>query len=77
VPILLLSQGRMSHGIKRQRESPEKEAARREREKNQIAEYRSLTEDVMTRVYPSLTQLLRMLIVSSEVGMTSQKLHST
>lgn len=47
----------MSHGIKRQRESPEKEAARREKEKNQISEYRSLTEDVMTRVYHSLTRL--------------------
>ena len=40
----------MSHGVKRQRESVENEAARREKEKSQINEYRTLTEDVMTRV---------------------------
>jgi len=41
---------RMSHGVKRQRESPEKEAARLEKEKAQINDYRALTEDVLTRV---------------------------
>ena len=40
----------MSHGVKRQRESPEKEAARLEKEKAQINDYRALTEDVLTRV---------------------------
>jgi hypothetical protein len=50
---------RMSHGIKRQRESPEKEAARRDKERSQIQEYRSLTEDVMTRVSsPSYKSLI-------------------
>jgi hypothetical protein len=42
----------MSHGIKRQRESPEKEAARVEKEKSQISEYRALVEDIMLRVHP-------------------------
>ena len=64
----------MSHGIKRQRESPEKEAARREKERTQITEYRTLTEDVMTRVvvlvYASADRF-------SEVRMISQKMHST
>lgn len=40
----------MSHGIKRQKESPEKEAARKERERAQVDEYRALSEDVMNRV---------------------------
>jgi len=40
----------MSHGVKRQREPAKKEAARREKEKSQISEYRTLTEDVMARV---------------------------
>jgi hypothetical protein len=43
----------MSHGIKRQKESPEKEAARREKEQAQVEEYLKLTEDVMTRVLPT------------------------
>lgn len=43
----------MSHGIQRKRETPEKEAARKEKEKAQVQEYRALTEDVMNKV-PSL-----------------------
>jgi len=42
----------MSHGVKRQKESPEREAARKEKEQAQIEEYRGLTEDVMNRVIP-------------------------
>ena len=61
---------RMSHGVKRQRESVEKEAARREKEKSQINEYRSLTEDVMKRVTGSI---FRQLIVFSEARMTCRK----
>ena len=64
----------MSHGVKRQRESVEKEAARREKEKSQINEYRSLTNDVMRRVTRSI---FRQLIVFSEVRMTCRKLRST
>jgi|SRR5579859_319321 len=41
---------KMSHGVSRQKESPEKEAARLEKEKSQVAEYCALVEDVMTRV---------------------------
>lgn len=48
----------MSHGIKRQRESPEKEAARLEKEKSQISDYRALVEDVMLRVYPQTLSLV-------------------
>jgi geranylgeranyl transferase type-2 subunit alpha len=48
----------MSHGIKRQRESPEKEAARLEKERSQISEYRALVEDVMLRVYSSFILVL-------------------
>jgi len=44
----------MSHSVKRQRESPEKEAARLEKERTQISEYRALTEDVLARVIPLL-----------------------
>jgi hypothetical protein len=40
----------MSHAVKRKRESPEKEAARKEKEKGEISEYRKLTENVMARV---------------------------
>lgn len=47
----------MSHGIKRQRESPEKEAARIEKEKTLVNEYRTLVEDVMTRVFPPNPEL--------------------
>jgi hypothetical protein len=42
----------MSHSVKRQRESPEKEAARLEKGKAQIIDYRALTEDVLARVIP-------------------------
>src|SRR5271163_3586969 len=45
----------MSHGVTRRRESPEKEAARKEKEKGQIVEYRALAQDVLTRVPPSQT----------------------
>ena len=48
--LLACQRRRMSHGVKRQRESPEKEAARLEKEKAQINDYRALTEDVLTRV---------------------------
>ena len=44
----------MSHGVQRQRLSPEKEAARREKESAQIIDYRKLTEDVMNRVLHAL-----------------------
>jgi hypothetical protein len=44
----------MSHGVKRQKESSEKEAARREKEKAQIDDYRSLAEQVMNRVCLSI-----------------------
>ena len=44
----------MSHGVKRQREPAKKEAARREKEKSQINEYRTLTEDVMARIQKSI-----------------------
>ena len=44
---------RMSHGVKRQRESPEKEVARLEKERAEISDYRALTEEVMARVFPS------------------------
>jgi len=40
----------MSHGIKRARESQEKEAARKEKERAQVQEYRALTDDVMNKV---------------------------
>jgi len=40
----------MSHAVKRQRESPEKEAARKEKERTLLNEYRTLVEDVMKRV---------------------------
>jgi len=42
----------MSHGVKRQRESPEKEAARKEKEKSLVNEYKSLVQQIMTRVPP-------------------------
>ena len=42
----------MSHGVTRKRESPEKEAARREKERSEVNEYRKLTEEVMSRVLP-------------------------
>lgn len=42
----------MSHGVKRQRESPEKEQARKEKEKTLVHEYKSLVQDIMTRVPP-------------------------
>jgi hypothetical protein len=42
----------MSHGVTRRRESPEKEAARKEKEKGQIVEYRALVQDVLTHVFP-------------------------
>jgi hypothetical protein len=45
----------MSHGVTRLRESPEKEAARKEKEKAQIVEYRALVQDVLTHVPPSQT----------------------
>ena len=41
---------RMSHAVKRQRESPEKETAWKEKEKTLLNEYRTLVEDVMKRV---------------------------
>ena len=62
----------MSHGLKRQRESPEKEAARLEREKAQISDYRALTEDVLTRVCP----IAVIPLIFSEQIMTCPKLHS-
>jgi len=40
----------MSHGVKRAKQTAEKEAARKDKERAQIQEYRALTEDVMTRV---------------------------
>jgi hypothetical protein len=40
----------MSHGVKRQRESPEKEAARLQKEEAELSGYRTLLDDVMTRV---------------------------
>jgi hypothetical protein len=43
----------MSHGVQRQKESPEKEVARREKEQAQLEGYLKLTEDVMTRVLPT------------------------
>jgi hypothetical protein len=42
----------MSHGVTRRRESPEKEAARKEKEKGQIVEYEALVQDVLTHVFP-------------------------
>jgi hypothetical protein len=43
----------MSHGVKRKKESLEKELARKEKEQTQIQEYKDLTEDVMKRVCAS------------------------
>jgi ribosomal protein S25 len=61
----------MSHGVKRQRESPEKEAARLEKEQVQVSEYRTLTEDVMTRVRDQVKAADRV----SETCMTTRKRH--
>ena len=47
----------MWHGVKRQCESPEKEAARLEKEKAQISDYRTLAADVLTRVSSIANQI--------------------
>lgn len=60
----------MSHGVKRQRESPEKEAAILEKERVQVNEYRALLDDVMTRV---LHRSRQQLIYNSEVSGTSRE----
>ena len=52
----------MSHGIKRARESQEKEAARKEKERAQVKEYRELTDDVMNKVYTMLPNVCLIII---------------